>query len=89
MELMNIDLEKPDGERSGQAVHKSTDWGSISLFIIQVVVVCTVTFAAAYNLTVNPDSNHDIWVALLGTVFGHMLPRLPIKSQKQTSNKQK
>lgn len=82
MEQNRADVEKAETEHAIQLVHKSHDWESIAVFITQVVVVCTVIIAAVYNLTVNPNSNHDIWLVLLGTGFGQLLPNPSIQKVK-------
>ena len=47
---------------------------SAVLFATQMIVVLAVVTAAIINLSVNLDSNRELWISLLCSTFGYILP---------------
>ena len=53
------------------------------VFGVQVLAVFTVVIAAIYNLTVGGSADRELWIALLSSALGYMLPSPGLDSPKQ------
>ena len=49
------------------------------VYLCQVLIILSVVFASIYNLT-NNQGDQQLWVALLSSCMGYLLPNPSIKS---------
>jgi len=62
-----------------KAVHNTSNWASTSVFFSQIVIVYVVIFAAIINLTLFPEGRQELWITLLSSGIGYLLPSPTIK----------
>ena len=62
-----------------KVVHNTSNWASTSVFFSQIVIVFVVIFAAIINLTLFPEGRQELWITLLSSSIGYLLPSPTIK----------
>jgi len=62
-----------------KAIHNTSNWASTSVFLSQIIVVYIVIFAAIINLTLFPEGRQELWITLLSSSIGYLLPSPTIK----------
>jgi hypothetical protein len=60
----------------------TSQWSDGAVFLSQIFVVYVVIIAAIVNLTFFPNSKHDLWITLLSSSIGYLLPSPTIKRHK-------
>ena len=55
------------------------------VFICQVIAIYAIITASTYNLSVDPDKT-SLWVSLLSSCFGYLLPSPTINKEKHEEN---
>ena len=55
-----------------------------AVFVCQIIIIYTVIAVALYNLTRNERGSQDkLWIALLGSCLGYILPNPTITQKKE------
>jgi hypothetical protein len=70
-----------NSDTSSSTMHRAynTNWANGAVFLSQVIIVYAVIIAAIANLTFFPNSKHDLWITLLSSSIGYLLPSPNIK----------
>ena len=55
------------------------------MFICQVIAICAIISASIYNLSVDSDQT-SLWVSLLSSCLGYLLPSPTINKEKNEEN---
>ena len=54
-------------------------WPSTTVFVTQVIIVYIVILCALINLTFYPQAKQELWITLLSSSIGYLLPSATIK----------
>jgi hypothetical protein len=65
-------------------VGKRVPWTTTTVFVTQVIVVYAVIIAAIVNLTFFPEGRQELWITLLSSSIGYLLPSPTIKKPKSS-----
>jgi len=57
----------------------TSNWTSTSVFFSQIAIIYVVIFAAIINLTLFPEGRQELWITLLSSSIGYLLPSPTIK----------
>ena len=81
--VQNISLTSDSQSVNSEAILQDKDSGGGSLtFFSQIIIISTVILAAIINLSL-PDTRHtEIWIALLSTCIGFVVPGPRLKKYK-------
>jgi hypothetical protein len=63
--------------QSSSASNKS--WSSTTVFVTQVIIVYVVILCSLLNLTFYPGVRQELWITLLSSSIGYLLPSPSIK----------
>lgn len=54
-------------------------------FIAQIIAVYSIIIVSAINLSINSGTNQKLWIALLTSAFGYVMPNPGLKYRKPKS----
>ena len=89
-ELNNPFLKQQQQDLIGSHTSRNSKWNCCGgqvpraeiVFFCQILILYSVIITALYNITFNPESkNQKIWIALLSSSIGFLLPSPEIKKQ--------
>ncbi len=84
IELENKRMDPIPESTSGSVVSvpSGKHWPSTTVFVTQVIIVYVVILCALINLTFYPEARQELWITLLSSSIGYLLPSPTIKKPK-------
>lgn len=74
-----MEIEDKSVSNASAIVKKSPTWDRIAVFVVQVSAILIIITFCLINLTINRDQNEKLWIGLLGSSIGYLLPNPNLK----------